>query len=757
MIHIAIFDHSGDRGYALLSGEQFTQLKQTKALDGAIAEDNWQMTITTGGLPQAVQADQLSANAFDFLGVPPLVGRGFTESDAPIGQEPAQVAVLSFRFWKSHYADRPDVIGETLQLDHKNYTIIGVMPKRFGWNGAGGLSPSDIYLPLKLSDDQSLMYPITARLKPGVNVEAADAELQPIFRQFARETPDRFPSDFGVRVVGLKESAVGSVKGTLLILLGAVAALLAIGCINVGILLLARGVLRQHEFAIRNALGARRGRLVRQLLTESLVIAVTGGVLGIPVAFFGTALLMKWTPQGMLPMEIPVAVNLPVLLFSMAVAVATGIFCGLRPASDFSRPIGSQALASSSRGAIGNPGNKRMHRMFVISQIALSVLLLTAALAAARTFVRLHQTKLGYNPGRILVAGVSVAEGSYQGWSQRISYYDQLRGTIADLPGVQSVALAAYPLPPVSRYLSNFSILGRSNPAERVTTLEEVSRGYFSTLGIPLLQGRVWSEAEETHAAHVALINEAMARRYWPNGDAIGRVVRIPNLTAKNTWVFNAPGNDGGVEVIGIVGNVPNAGLSEPAQPAVYAPYSLVAVDWLQLVVKTRTAPMAMVHQIRERVQSVNDAQALNPISTAEERLIAVGWAKERFIASLFLVLAILALVLSAIGLYSVVSYTVSQSSKEFGLRIALGATRGHILRRVALSSGIPVAMGLCVGVISSMLLDNVVMHWTEASLASPMVLSAVCAILGAVSVAAAVRPAFRAASVDPMQTIRSE
>jgi predicted permease len=522
MVHIDVFDHSGDRGYALLSGEQFAELNHIEALDGAIAEDNWVMTITNEGLPQAIQADQLSANAFDFFGVPPLMGRGFTQSDASIGQDPAQVAILSFRFWKSHYAGRSDIVGKILQLDHKNYTIIGIMPKRFAWSGPGGFSASDVYLPLRLSNDQSLMYPITARLRPGVSRGTADVELQAIFKQFVQETPDRFPPDSTVRVVGLKESAIGSVKGTLFILLGAVATLLAIGCINVGILLLARGVLRENEFAIRNALGARRIRLVRQLLTESLVIAVTGGVLGIPIAFLGTALLMKWIPQGMLPMEVTVSVSVPVLLFSMAVALATGIFCGLRPASDFSRPIASQALAGYTRGAIGNPRNKRMHMMFVVSQIALSVLLLAVALAAVRTFARLHQTKLGYNPRRILVAGIALAEGSYQGWSQRINYYDQLRGTIADIPGVQSVALTAYPLPPVSHYFSNFFILGGSKTAGQVTTLEQVSRGYFSTLEIPVLQGRVWTDAEDAHASHVALINEAMARRYWPNSDAIG-------------------------------------------------------------------------------------------------------------------------------------------------------------------------------------------------------------------------------------------
>ncbi len=291
MVHLDMFDRSGNLGYAQLSGEQFAQLRHVKALDGAIADDQWEMTITSDGLPQPVQADQLSASAFRFFGIL-LLGRGFTEADAPLGQEPAYDAILSFRFWKSHYAGRRDVIGEILQLNHKDFTIIGVMPKRFVWAG-GGQTPSDVYLPLKLSADQSLMYPITVRLKPGVTVTVADAELQALYAQFMKETPGRFAPDSTVHLIGLKQSSIGSIQGTLFILFGAVATLLAIGCINVGILLLPRGVSRGSEFAIRSALGAQRFRLIRQLLTESLVISVAGGLAGIPVAFMGMALLMR--------------------------------------------------------------------------------------------------------------------------------------------------------------------------------------------------------------------------------------------------------------------------------------------------------------------------------------------------------------------------------------------------------------------------------------------------------------------------------
>jgi predicted permease len=757
MIHLNMFDHSGDRGYAMLSGAQFIRLKEVNALDGAIAEDNWTMATTNEDLAQSIQADQLSANALNFFGIAPILGRRFTDSDAPLGQEPNHVVVLSYHFWNGHYSGKADVIGKILQLDHQDYTIIGVMPKRFSWSGVGGYAASDIYLPLKLSNDQNLMYPITARLKPGVSAERADAELQAMYKQFATETPGRFSSDFAVHVVTLKESSVGSTKGTLFVLFGAVATLLAIGCINVGILFLARGVLRRNEFAVRSALGAQRARLIRQLLTESLVVALTGGLSGIPVALVGTALLMRWMPKGMLPPGVQIDINLPVLLFSISIALITGVCCGLKPALEFSRPVAGQMLADSTRSVTGSAGTKRLHLFLVVSQVAFAVLLLAAALAAVRTLVGLYKAKLGYDPKNVLVMGLPLMEGSYPSWSERITYYEQIRHKLANLPEVSSVAITSQQLPPISRYASNFTILGESNQPEQTTTLEQVSKEYFPTLRIPLLQGRIWSEAETLHGSHVAVINQAMAHRYWPNGDALGKRIKVPNLTAKNTWVFDAPGNNGEAQIVGIVGDVPNAGLHEQVLPAVYAPYTLLAVDWLQFVIKTKTEPMTLVHAIREQLRSVNTSQTLTPIGTAEDRLISAGWAQERFIAALFSVLAALALLLSSIGLYSVISYTVSQSSKELGIRMALGATREHILRQVAVSVGIPVGLGLLAGVASSIFLNSVILRWTEASISNPLVLICVTIILTVVSISAASVPALRAASIDPVQALRAE
>jgi predicted permease len=536
IVHLNVFDHSGDRGYAALSGAQFSQLKNIKSLDGAIVEDNWTMAITNEDLPQAVQVDQVSGNAIDFFGVQPLFGRAFGNADDPIGQEPNHVAILGFKFWKNHFGGRPDVIGKILQLDHQNYTVIGVMPREFLWGSVDAYAGSDIYLPLKLANDQSLMYPITARLKTGISRDTANAELQAIYKQFAKETPDRFPPDFVIRTIGVKESAISSIQGTLWVLFGSVAALLAIGCINVGILLLARGVQRRAEFAIRGALGAQRVRLIRQLLTESLVISITGGIVGIPFSFAGTALLTKWLPQGMLPMEAPTAVDLPVLMFSIVVALITGISCGLRPALEFSRPVVSQMLVSSARSTAGNTASKRIHGTLIISQVAFSVLLLAAALAALQTLVRLYRTPLGYDPVHVLTVGLPIVEGGYPGWSQRIHYYTQIRRALADAPGVVSAAITTQVLPPVSQYISNFTIIGQSNSAEQTTTLEQVSGEYFSTLHIPLLQGRIWSGAEDIHAGHVAVINQSMARRYWPNGNAIGQMIKMPRACFINRF-----------------------------------------------------------------------------------------------------------------------------------------------------------------------------------------------------------------------------
>lgn len=756
MVHINMFDHSGDRGYAMLSGAQFIRLKEVGALDGAIAEDNWAMTTTNEGLPQSVQVDQLSANGLTFLGVPPVLGRIFTDSDAPLDQEPNHVAVLGYKFWKSRFGGKAGVLGKILQLDHKDYTIIGVMPNRFSWGIVNGYAASDVYLPLKLSNDQSLMYPITARLKIGKEPAAADSELEAVYKQFARETPERFSPHFAIHVLSLK-SSLDSIQGILFVLFGAVATLLAIGSINVGILFLARGVSRQSEFAVRSALGAQRTRLIRQLITESLVVASAGSLLTIPIAFAGTNLLMRWLPKGMLPGDLRVTLNIPALGFSIVIALIVGVCCGLMPAIKFSRPVASQMVADSTRTASGTVGSKRTHMLLLISQVAFAVLLLAAALAAMRTLMDLHRAKLGYNPGHILVCGLNLMEGSYPSWAERINYYEQIRRTFADLPDVDSVSISIQPLPPVSRYLSDFTILGRSNQPEQMTSVHQVNQQYFQTLQIPVLQGRVWTEAETLHASHVAMINRSMAHRFWPNGDAIGRTVRIPYLTAKNVWVFNAPGDDGSVQIIGIVGDVPNNGLNKEALPALYAPYSLVGVDWLQFVVKTKVEPMTLVHTIRERLHAVNSSQALTPVETAGERLESEGWAQERFVASLFSVLASLALLLSGIGLYSVISYTVSQNSREFGIRMALGATRTHIVQRVALSVGIPVALGLLAGTLSSILLNRIILRWTQASISSPTVLVAVAVILVAVSISAALLPSLRAASIDPMQVLRAE
>jgi ABC-type antimicrobial peptide transport system permease subunit len=336
-------------------------------------------------------------------------------------------------------------------------------------------------------------------------------------------------------------------------------------------------------------------------------------------------------------------------------------------------------------------------------------------------------------------------------------YYEQLRRNLADLPNVETVSIATQELPPVSRYISDFTILGQANQPEQTATLNQVSQQYFDTLQIQVLQGRVWTEAETLRASHVAMINQTMAHRYWPNGDAIGKTIKIPNLTAKNVWVFNAPGDDGSVQIIGVVGDVPNNGLNEAALAALYAPYSLVAVDWLHFVLKTKVEPMTLVHTIREKLHAVNASQALTPVETAEERLESEGWAQERFVASLFSVLASLALLLSGIGLYSVISYTVSQSRKEFWIRMAMGATRMHIAQRVALSVGIPVALGMLAGILSSLLLNAVILRWTQASISSPTVLITVALILVAVGILAALFPSLRAASLDPMKVLRAE
>ena len=386
------------------------------------------MILTGHSIPENVDAIGLISNGFNDLGVPPLLGRGILPSDAPAGKDPLPVTVLSYKFWQKQYFGNPAVVGQTLQLDRKSYTIVGVTAPRFRWYDP------DVYLPLKLTQDPNSEFIIDILLKPGVTHAAADAELQPLLERFAKERPKHFPENFKVKVEGLNDWVAKDMGGTLYFLFAAVALLLAVGCGNVSILLLARGTARQHELAVRAAVGASRGRIVRQLLTESLLLAVSGAALGVLLAYGILAGIKVLLPRGAFATEVVIGINFPVLAFSVCVALATGVLFGLWPALQLSRPQTSQMVLSGTRRVAGSVHGRRAHHALIAGQIALTLLLLVGAGSAMGGYKRLRETPLGYDPHNVMSVGIPLHENSYTTWAARAAYFEQLRAKVARGP-----------------------------------------------------------------------------------------------------------------------------------------------------------------------------------------------------------------------------------------------------------------------------------------------------------------------------------
>lgn len=734
-----------------LSAVQFQALRRARCVDGASADDDFDMVTSSGDVPEAVVAGRLSGDSFSFFGVPPLLGREFTAADAPDTGEPDRVVVLSYHFWQSHYGGERNALGQSLELDQQYYRVIGVLPPRFGWGA------SDVYVPLKFSYSPNSAYWVVARLKRGITREAGDAELQPLFDQFAVETPARYPPGFKVHLSSFRDQYVGSFNGTVFLLFGAAMAILVIACLNVAILLLAWGVSRENEFAIRLALGAPRGRIVRQLLTEALALSLAGGLLGMVLAHIALVAFMRWTPPRLLPLEVRLALNTPVLLVTLLVSVLTTIFFGLAPAAQLFRADTNRVLRGSAPSIVSALGPAFKHKILVTAQVAFGLVVLSVAAASAFTYVSLYQKKLGYDPKNALILNTTLSEGTYTNWERRVAYYEQIRESLLGMHGVESVGLTVQNVPPRANYSGTFQIIGRSNDDGYNSILQLVSPEYFKVLRIPLLRGTIWSDVDDVHASNVAVINHQMAQRFWPDSDPIGQEVRLADLRPFSSWVLASPSDNGVVRIIGIVGDAQNDGLNKPVLPSVYVPYSLTATDSMNFLLRTRVPPLTIVRAARERIRDVNANQPVSRVTTAEQQLEIQGWGRERFTARVLFVLAAMVLALFLVGLYSVLSYDVSRRNREFGIRMALGASRAHVIWLVLRSGATVLSIGIGCGILATLSVGHAVKLWTETSVGNPFVLGTVCLALIIAGVVATIVPAYRAASTDPMQSLRNE
>jgi putative ABC transport system permease protein len=754
MISLQVLNESGNQRWVGVTGPQFKLLQQVKSIESiALSWGTWNLTTTGEDLPEDVPSVQLSANAGSYFGVPALLGRTLLPSDAPDGQDPQPVILLSYLFWQRHYNGDPTVIGRTIQLVHKNYTIIGVLPQRFTWNDA------DVYLPLKITNDPNITYGPLIRLRPGVTYAAANAELQPLLEQFAKETPNHFPKKFRAHVRGINERYVEHLGPSLFLLFGAVALLLLIGCANVSILLLARGTARQHELAVRSAIGASRWRIQRQLLSEALSLSLLGALGGVLLAYRLLPALVRWLPEYSFPHEAAIGINLPVLGFCIAIAILTGVLSGLAPSLQFSRPQVAQLMQSGSRRTTGGARSKRMHDVLVAGQIALTLLLLTSAAAATNGFLRLIHTDLGYDPHNTMSVGIPVHQNVHVSWQDRATYFEQLLAHVQTIPEVVAAGISTNATPPSNGWESYFEIFGRPAGQQEQARTNFVSPEYFSVLRIPLLQGRLWDQPEIVRGARLAVINQTMARQYWPQGDALGKQLRLPDLKAEPPFTQAVPDSNGWLQIIGVVADARDDGLRKPIKPAVFLPYTIQMRVWTQILVRTRAAPLSVLNRVRAEVKAVDpDQQVFGQtrdleqwISTQEE------YASGRLVAALFSGFSLVALALAASGLFSVVSYGVAQRTNEFGIRMALGATSWQVLQLVFAGTARNVIGGVACGLVLSLVLSRVLAKFAEGSAHDPLAFAGVTLLLVLISALAALVPTRRASSIDPMEALRYE
>jgi len=562
-----------------------------------------------------------------------------------------------------------------------------------------------------------------------------------------------------MHVVGLNEDFVKQLGGTLYLLFGAVALLLMIGCGNVSILLLARATARQNEFAVRSAVGASQSRIIRQLLTEALLLSVAGAGLGLTLAYEIVAFIVANLPEYSFPHEAAIHVNVPVLIFCVVIAVGTGILFGLWPALQLSRPEVGQIMKANTRKTTGDVRGRKTHALLIGGQIALTLLMMAGAGAAIEGFLKVVHTNLGYDPHNVMSVGIPIHDGTYKTWQERSVYFERLYDKVAGVPGVKLAAVSSNATPPANGFNAHLEIVGRPTTADQPFKFNMVSKDYFPTLRVPLVQGRIWDDAETHRGAALMVVNQAFAKKYFPSGDAVGHTVKGKGLKPQPPYLLLSPEAENGFLIIGVVADKLDDGLSKPIVPETFVPYTTVMGMYTQILVRSDVPPLSLLHTVRLAVNSIDpDQQTNNDVRDLDHWITRLPeYARGQLVAWLFGAFAGLALALASVGLYSVVAYTAAQRTNEFGIRVALGADRGHVLGLVFRSTVASVGAGILAGVILTLALNKVMASWAAESVRDPMLLLGATVVLSGVATLACIFPAWRAAGVDPMTAIRTE
>jgi len=711
-------------------------------------------TLLTGGLgPETVTAIRVSGNAFDFLGVEPLRGRTIQAFDISPGGVAQPVTVLSYGAWQRLFGGAEDVLQRTMVLDGEPHTIIGVMPPRFGWWTGDG-----VWLPLGREAAGRPVFPIV-RLHGGVERAAAEQQLQSLQVELAAANPGGFPKDaFASTLTNYLDLTVasGQMRNSLRLLFWAVLFLLLIACANVANLQLARGSSRAREIAVRMSLGAARRQIVGQLLTESIVLSLAGGVVGLACAFGITHLMVTLMPGFFVPNEARIELNGFALAFCSFVSVCTGIISGLVPALHASRANFVHALSDESRGSSGLAGG-RLRSGLVVAEVAISVILLGGAAMTVRSFLALQETNLGFRTDQVVTVQIPLPARSYGTADARNRFAQALLERLRAVPGVDAVTIGNGGLP-FGGPLSPYRIEGQPLPEDdRRVRVQLVGEDYLHVLGVPLLRGRMLTGREVAAAERMAVINESAAALWSPGRDPIGRRMSVDILEQPAGSPVLAPGTPSrDVTIVGIVGDTKNDGLQAEPRPAVLVPYTLLAPAQRTVAVRTASTA-AFISSLRDIVRRMDPMQPISAPQSFEEILGAQS-AQPRFIMALFSLFAGLGLALAMAGLYSVLSYLVSMRTREIGIRMALGARQSDILRLISMTGCRLVGVGLGVGlagIIASAGVLGTQLQLVEGSAGDPLAYLAVGALLAAVAMAASVIPARRAARIAPTEAMR--
>ncbi len=709
--------------------------------------------LTGEGAAERVRGTVASSTFFDVIGVHPVMGRGFSPDEGKPGAP--RVAVLSHGMWQRRFGGDKNILGRVLTLNQERVTVIGVMPPSFGfmrgvelWMNPRHHVP-EVFPNYRMDDpnaDRGIHYlPVIGRLKKGVTLAQAQADLDAISKRITRQNN----TAHGIKVASLYDVITGDIRPTLLVLLGAVGFVLLIACANTANLLLARAAGRQKEIAIRTALGATRARIVRQSLTESALLGLIGGTFGLALAQWGVRLLVAANPDD-LPRVADVQIDAPALAFTLGISLLTAILFGLAPAVHSARIGLNEAMKEGSRGSSTGAGHRRVRGLLVISEVALSLVLLIGAGLLIKSFVRLLEVKPGFNPAGLTTMWVNFSAAKYQKEDSIPEFVRQVLPRLEAIPGVQGVALAN-DLPLEGQDTNgNPTIEGRatnsSEQGERdVVGMHDVNADFFRTMGIPLLRGRTFTLRDGRGAPHVAVINEAMAKRFWPNEDPIGKRFRL--FTRRDEWS----------EVIGVVGNVRHNGLSSDTTLEAYAHVLQSPWPYAAIVLRSDQGAEQLAGAVRAEVAAVDPQIPVHGIRSMD-RVVGDTLQQRRITLGMIGLFAALALTLAAVGIYGVMAYNVAQRTHEIGIRVALGAARGDVLRLVV-GQGMKLALvGLAVGIPSAFALTRLMEKLLFGVKPTDPVTFALVAIgLTLVALAACWVPAMRAARVDPLVALRYE